>query len=231
MKVIDPDVVVYGGAFDPPHLGHAACIHQVLELCVSSEVMVVPGYQPAGAKGIHKDPDACFEDRIALCESAFAAMDRVIVSPIESKMATPNYTFHTLNALKEQKPQVRLGLMIGLDQFKVFNRWKFPKEIMEIADLFVVRRDSHQSIVEVADYMMSNLGLTIEEWNQDKTVACIKNFGTYIRILSGETPHAASSEIKFRISLDKSLPPGWVNDAVLKLIKDRDLYSTVKESP
>jgi nicotinate-nucleotide adenylyltransferase len=224
-----PDMIIYGGAFDPPHQGHIDCIAEAMASFPNSRILVIPGYQPAGAKGHHKEPTASFDDRMELSRAAFVSqvakgVNNVEISSIESTLESPNYTYKTIQSLAEQHSQSRIAVMIGLDQFKVFYRWEQPGLILAQCDLVVVRRDTKESIVNVAQGVVESLGLEIE-WDDDHKVAYLSAPSkSRIFIIDAETASAASSEIKFRILKGKSLPEGWLTEEISKVIEAKGLY-------
>ena len=74
-----PTLAVFGGSFDPPHLGHVMVPALVLSLTRASEVLIVPSYQHPFEKKL-----TAFDHRVALCKLAFGAYtDQVKVSTIE----------------------------------------------------------------------------------------------------------------------------------------------------
>ena len=229
MKLIEPDLVLYGGAFDPPHNGHVSCVEQVLETSALTQILIMPGFVPAGAKGLHKHPEASYEQRLEMSNLAFSFSSRISVSDIEATLPTPNYTYRTLSKLRSDFPDKRLGILIGLDQFKVFNRWQSPKDILEFADLFVVRRDSKESIVSIADYIFSNLGLGVV-WDEAYSWAKITGTESFLRVLQGATSPAASSEIRFRVQHDSEVPETWIDSGVRRYIKENKLYMNMEKS-
>lgn len=224
MKTAPPDIIVYGGSFDPPHQGHVDCVYKALETWPESKLIIFPGYQPAGARGLHKTPDTPFEDRLAMARLAFGeAAGRIEISALEKDLPVPNYTVNTLKRFVDMYPDARISLMMGLDQFKEFHRWSDPAGILKQAGLVVVRRDTRESIVEIADRVANRLQLTLE-WHERNRVAEISGHSSRIDILDTVTSTAASSEIKFRLRQKTALPHGWIPQAVIEFIESHHLY-------
>ena len=221
----NPDVIVYGGAFDPPHQGHIDCVRAVLDKFPSCEVLIMPGYQPAGAEGVHKSPSASYSDRIELCESAFVRLDsqRVRVSRLESQIEGTNYTWKTLAKLGASSKDRRIATLIGLDQFKVFGHWVEPLKILEMSDLIVARRDSRESIVKIADAVADSLSLDLE-WDESLGASSLGVEGSQLFLLDIETSKASSSEIRFRLNNREQVPSGWIPEEVQNIIYQRRLY-------
>lgn len=223
-----PELILYGGAFDPPHRGHVDCVAEALVVFPGAQIFVSPGFVPAGIKGSHKEPVASFEDRIALAQAAFVSPrtgSRVQISEIEKHLERPNYTYRTILELAARYPGRRLGMMIGLDQFKIFQRWKEPLQILAQSDIVVVRRDTNESIVKVAQGLADQLGLVIE-WKNDHKLGLLRSEGfvSHIYIIDTDTAKASSSEIKFRLSVGKDVPEGWLTEEIKTLIEAKGFY-------
>lgn len=112
-------VAVFGGSFDPPHVGHALVSSWLLWTDRCDEVWWVP----TRAHAFGKD-SAPFGDRVALCRLVCAELPRCRVVDVEGRLATPSFTVHTLEALAAENPGVSLRLVIGADVLPETGRWK-----------------------------------------------------------------------------------------------------------
>ena len=139
-----PELLVFGGAFDPPHAAHRAAAAAALREFPDAALVLVPGAAPATAGGGAKTPVASFQDRLAMCRLVSESLGpRASVSDIEARLPTPNYTVTTLKALTAQRPGVRLGLLLGQDQVSTFLQWREPHTILNLATLVILpRRDA-----------------------------------------------------------------------------------------
>lgn len=140
-------IVLYGGAFDPPHHGHVDAAKAATARFRGAQLWVVPGAAPAGASGAHKAPAASFDDRCAMCDIAFADVPGATVSRIERSMPAPNYTVKTLQEVARSAPGEELVLLVGGDQLASFPQWRSPDEILRLAKLAVVARGATASNV------------------------------------------------------------------------------------
>jgi nicotinate-nucleotide adenylyltransferase len=129
-------VAVFGGAFDPPHLGHVALVRGALEHFGFERVLVVPAGDPP-----HKAVPTPAEIRAHLAELAFAGIACVEISPIELEPGGPRYTIETLRRLSESCDD--LALLVGADQFAGFLSWREPDAILELATLAVATRPGY----------------------------------------------------------------------------------------
>lgn len=142
-------VAVFGGAFDPPHLGHVALVESALEQFDFERVLVVPAGDPP-----HKAVSTPADIRAHLAELAFSDLARVEISLIELEPGGPRYTIETLRRLSESYND--LALLIGADQFAGFLGWREPAAILELASLAVATRPGYdheelQSVLSALD--------------------------------------------------------------------------------
>lgn len=129
-------VAVFGGAFDPPHLGHVALVRAALAQFGFERVLVMPAGDPP-----HKAVLTPAEIRAHLAEIAFAGIARVEISPIELEPGGPRYTIETLRHLSESCDE--LALIVGADQLVGFLGWREPEAILELASLAVASRSGY----------------------------------------------------------------------------------------
>jgi nicotinate-nucleotide adenylyltransferase len=126
---------IFGGSFDPPHVGHVLAVHYVLMTELAERVTVVPVFQHA----FHKDL-AAYEDRLAMARAAFGHLPEVEVSEVERDLPTPSYTIHTVQALAERHPKDDLYLLVGADVLGDLERWVRFDEVRQLAPLLVLGR-------------------------------------------------------------------------------------------
>jgi nicotinate-nucleotide adenylyltransferase len=130
--------VLYGGAFDPVHLGHRFIVQEALRLLSPDVLYVVPTGLPNPGFGKHLQTSP--EDRVAMLSLAFGAIPAVVVSSVElERPDTPSYLVETLERLvPDLKP--RPILLVGEDQLDSFTSWYRYDEILASADLWYVPR-------------------------------------------------------------------------------------------
>ena len=146
---------VYGGAFNPPHLGHITAAKAVFGLLQLDKLLVIPTGNPphktlpAGSPG----PERRLEmTRLAMEQAGLG--EKVEVLDLELRREGNSYTADTLAWLKEQYPEDELWLLMGADMFLTLQAWHEPGRIFSLAgvaafgrteadteDLFSVQRD------------------------------------------------------------------------------------------
>jgi nicotinate-nucleotide adenylyltransferase len=128
-------VAVFGGSFNPPHLGHVLLCAFVLATEELERVLVVPTFQHPFAK-----PLAPFDDRVAMCELALATLRGVEVSRVEEQLGGESRTLRTLEHLAARHPDWQLRLVIGADVLAEAPRWFGFDAIARLAPPIVVGR-------------------------------------------------------------------------------------------
>lgn len=213
--------IVYGGSFDPPHLGHKALADLVLRAYPEACLRIMPSAAPAGAKGQHKSVQAEFSDRLAMCRILFPSHPRLLIDELESQLPAPNYTVQTLRVLRDRYPSVpQWFLLMGEDQWQSFADWQRPEEIVSLCSLLVVARESMVSATEVLDRLSANFGLdyTVGQeglYHWPKT-------GQSLRFWSQALSKAASR--KMRLAIHSTESRSWLSPELAQYINDHQLY-------
>jgi nicotinate-nucleotide adenylyltransferase len=131
-------VGIFGGTFNPIHLGHLRAAEEVREAQALDELRLVPAALPP-----HKDAAGLVaaHHRLRMCELAVGDAPGLRVSAVELARPGPSYTIDTLRAARaELGPDVRLVFMLGLDAFRELHTWKEHAAIFGQCDVVVVTR-------------------------------------------------------------------------------------------
>jgi nicotinate-nucleotide adenylyltransferase len=125
---------VFGGTFDPVHVGHLAIALAALESVPLDQVLFVPARRSPLKD---RDPLASVADRVTMLSAAIADEPRFAVSRIELERDGVSYTVDTLEALRAQG---ELFLILGGDALAELARWREPDRIRELATILVAAR-------------------------------------------------------------------------------------------
>lgn len=132
------DVGVFGGTFDPPHVGHLVAARDAMEHLGLDRVLFVPAHRsPFKDSGTTSSTGL----RLEMVTRAVEADPGFEVSRIEVDRDPPSYTVDTLRRLGEAEPGVRWTLLLGVDQWRSFGAWKAPTEIARLARVAVLARE------------------------------------------------------------------------------------------
>ena len=128
---------IFGGTFDPPHVGHLALAEWAREELRLDRVLFVPAGAPPHKPGARL---AATEHRVAMTRLAVRGNPAFRVSTIEARRAGPSYTADTVRSLAVRHPRSELWLLMGADMFATFDGWSRPGEIAAHAGLAVAPR-------------------------------------------------------------------------------------------
>lgn len=128
---------IFGGSFDPPHIGHLL-IAEVTRLTLGlDKVYFVPAFKPPHKAGNHP---ATAQDRLTMAKLSVRGNRYLKVSDIELKRRGVSYTIDTVKAFRKQFRGSELFLILGGDSLRQFHLWKSPAGILREVTLAVYHR-------------------------------------------------------------------------------------------
>ncbi len=133
-----PRLGIYGGTFDPPHLGHLILAETAADALGLARVLFVPAAMPP-----HKDSDnvrAAVDHRVAMVAAAIADNPRFELSRVDVDRPGPHYSVDMLRLLHAARPGTEFVFLIGADALRDLPRWSRPAELLTLARLGVMRR-------------------------------------------------------------------------------------------
>jgi nicotinate-nucleotide adenylyltransferase len=130
------NVAVFGGSFDPPHLGHVMVVaHLLLNDASIDQILIVPCYEQTGKKL------TSFFPRFKMCRLAFEyELPKVHVSPMEHLLGGESITLRTMKHIKGKNPDWNLRFVMGSDLLDKAPTWEGWEELVKIAPPLVVGR-------------------------------------------------------------------------------------------
>ena len=147
---------IFGGSFNPVHLGHTALAAYICDQGLVDEVwMMVSPQNPLKQNLALLDE----EHRLAMLKLAVAPYPTLQACDFEFHLPRPSYTYHTLQALRKAYPDYEFSLIIGEDNWQHFDRWYRSMEILSETPIIVYPRDS-----------VENLDLSMERKEQLSTI-------------------------------------------------------------
>jgi len=128
---------VYGGSFDPPHLGHLLPVIDAAEQLGLDGVRFVPAaIQPLKVGRASASP----ADRLAMTERLVQGIPGFSVDPAEIGRPGLSYTVDTLAQVAAEVPGAELFLLLGADAYALFDQWRDPARIRTLATVVVLVR-------------------------------------------------------------------------------------------
>lgn len=202
---------IYGGSFNPPHLGHIRAAAQTRELLRLDEVLLIPDAVPPHKALADGSPDA--GTRLELVELAVHGCDGLSVSDIELHRRGPSYSVDTLRQLRTQYPQDELFLMMGTDMFLSFDCWRGPAEISRMAQIVCMYR------TRGSDELTARL--------REKAEELARRFGTRTVFVQNDALEISSTQT--RRLLFFGCGAQYLPEAVYAEIERRGLYGVGKD--
>ncbi len=217
---------IFGGSFNPPHLGHILAVEEFRERLALDTVLLIPAAVPPHKKLSANTPPAAL--RLEMTRLAVRDLPYALVSDIELRRGGTSYTADTLAALREEYPNDELFLLMGTDMLLSFSSWYHPERILREATLAVAHRgkDRAEELAECAARLEQTYGgrvVTVEN-------RCLPYSSTSVRAMlafgCGESYLAPSvmeyirgNGLYYTTRTLKSLPLDKLREVGLSLLK------------
>ena len=177
---------LYGGTFDPIHLGHIHVITELLKRNVVDQLLVIPAGEPRLRENA---PHASGADRRAMCQLAISELppelrSRIQVNPIEILRIGPSYTIDTVEAVKQAYPDDELVLIVGTDAYAKLDQWHRVDELMKLVTLEVIQRPGYignlARDIDAIDVSATQVRLHQTDQLSSSVAAYIKEHNLYV---------------------------------------------------
>ncbi len=196
---------IYGGTFNPPHIGHIRAAEQAIRLLKLDKLLLIPD-RIAPHKQI-PDHSPSPQQRLEMLKLAAAGMEKTEASDIELRREGTSYTWQTVCQLRETYPDAQLVLLMGTDMFLNFLDWKEPKRILENAAIGVFYRGEKGERQAILSQK-----------------AELERLGGKVELVENQITSISSTQIRRLLAFqaaDEFLPEG-----VGSYIRDNGLYNT-----
>jgi nicotinate-nucleotide adenylyltransferase len=192
---------IFGGTFDPIHVGHLVAAVNARSLLELDEVALVVANEPWQKVGERVITSAA--DRFAVVEAAVAGTRGISASAMEIERGGTSYTIDTVEALQRRDPDIELFLIIGADVVQELPSWKRVEDLRALVTLVIVNRPGTSDSSQRS-------GDRLEGW----------------RAHSLEIPalEISSTDLRDRAASGRPLE-FLVPDAAIRVIEERGLYA------
>lgn len=210
------DIAIFGGTFNPVHIGHYEIVKYFIDNYIVDEVWVLPSYESP-----HKDIDTkkSFDDRVNMLKLAFNDLKNVTINTFEEEYYNQyndkTYSYEVLNALKKKYLNCRFHFVVGFDSIKNIHTWHNYVDLIRDYWFYIFdREDDEFKTIEQKKNYFDNLG---------------KNFGFKFiyEMFDIKITNISSSEIRNAFkNHDKNVEflNKYLNKNVIKYIIDNNLY-------
>jgi nicotinate-nucleotide adenylyltransferase len=195
---------VFGGTFDPVHVGHLILAERCREEAGLDQVWFLPSYAPPHKQG---QPITRFELRCDMLALALTGQPAFRVEPIEKELPPPSYTARTLAELRGRHPEHTFALIVGGDSLHDLPTWYEPRRVVEQAELVAVPRPG--ALLPSAAEVAAKVGVPAER----------------VRLTVVDCPQVdvSSRDVRKRVGEGKSVR-FLVPRAVEEYVRERKLY-------
>lgn len=204
---------IIGGTFDPIHFGHLRPALEIMEQLSLQSVRFIPSATPP-----HRwKPEASADSRLEMVKLAIKGVEQFQIDDREYHREGPSYTVDTLTSIrKDIGKNTPVCMILGMDAFEHFSKWKGWQEILELVHLVISSRPGYEKI-QKKDWMRQHL---------TEEVADLQNSPAgRIFFASSNQFDISATYIRKQISSGKSaqyLTPKSVNKYILR----NNLYGT-----
>ena len=207
---------VFGGTFDPPHVGHLLAAVDAYEALALDWLTFVPAATQPLKVGLEAAPAA---DRLAMVQAMVGDDPRFSVDPIEIDREGLSYTVDTLAAFAERHPDAERYFLVGADVLTTFHRWREPDRVRQLARLAVMQRADRRPEPDGSGSGPPAGGRRRDE----ETLPAPWLNGEDVVYLRTRRIDVSSTEIRARVRAGVSIH-GFVSDAIAAYIERAGLY-------
>ncbi len=205
-------LVLFGGTFDPVHLGHLKSALDVCEHLQLSQIHLVPNGQPPHRQAT----GASSQQRLEMLELAVVGYDRLVIDLREVQRQGNSYMIDTLQELRQlHGPHQAFILCMGNDAVMQLTSWNRWQQLSDYTNLLILQRPG----------MKSSANLELMSWQRcdDPSQLMHWSAGYFSSITLGQYDIAATN-IRTSIASGQSLPEHWLTPAVATYIAEHRLY-------
>ncbi len=196
---------IYGGTFNPPHMGHMLGAAQAKSALGLSKLLLIPTAvaphkpQPVGS--------ATPAQRLQMLRIAAAAMDDAEVDDLELRWQGPSYTYLTILELKQRYPGAQLFFIMGTDMFLTFETWRNPDIITANAALAVLYRGEKGEKAAIRE-----------------TKQRLEEKGVEVHLIENDVTAISSTQLRRMLAFQCAAP--FLPQGVGDYIREHGLYDT-----
>ena len=157
-------IAIFGGTFDPVHLGHLGAIHQLDQQLHFTKIHWVLSARPPHKNAV----SASISDRFDMLQLALADSPNYIADGCEIDRPDTSYTYHTVQHFKRRYPGQALCLIIGGDSLPNLSSWYRYRELIDDIHIVVMARPGHKFAVPdvLADRVFESAAAMLAQTDQ-----------------------------------------------------------------
>jgi nicotinate-nucleotide adenylyltransferase len=217
-------VGIFGGTFDPVHIGHLRIAEEAVETLGLDKMLFVPAADPPHKPGGSILP---FEHRRRMLELALRDNSRFMLSDVEDRMPGKSYTVKTLRRfIDEWEGSAELLFLVGMDAFLEMDTWWNYRELFQLASIVILRRPGHDES-RVGEFLHRKISARYV-WGTGRGCYSDPEF-LPVYLLRNSVLQVSATSIRRLISQGRSVRY-LVIPEVLRYIVEKNLYRTNSEA-
>ena len=201
---------IFGGAFDPIHIGHINPILEIVQKHKLEKVHFIPTNIPNSKKRIEATP----EERLIMVEKSIENIKNFVVDDREIKRGGKSYTYDTVKEISNEYSKVKLYSIIGSDILNTIHSWESFENILKLCNILVTQRRGCESLHlkdEISPYLTENQSVLHD-------VSCGKIFIDNTSIVN-----ISSKEVRYRLRNNQSVS-GLVSVSLEQWLSKNKIY-------
>lgn len=209
---------IFGGSFDPVHIGHIRLIIELLEKYAFKEIRLIPCHQ-----NVLKKPSQTNKDhRLKMLRLATSHLTKIAIDEQEILKDSPSYTFTTLQTTRTEVGSSQpLAFIMGSDAFKDFHLWYHWQEIASLTNIIIIPRDN------IKNDFLTNISQDVASFFKDRITNRFNDIVENVagKIMICDVPLLAISATRIRTLLEAKKNIRYlIPDSVLEYIQSKQLY-------
>jgi nicotinate-nucleotide adenylyltransferase len=200
---------IFGGSFDPPHIGHLLVAQDAIMALSLDRLIVVPAATQPLKQGHRSDA----AHRLAMVQRCFDGVPHVIVDSVEMDRGGLSFMVDTVDHYRRNHPSAVIHLLVGEDVVATFPRWREPERLLSMVTLVVLAR------ADAPDVTAASANGASTRQDRHDGVSEIPS----AHYLATRRVDVSSTEIRERVGAGRSIR-GFVSDSVAAYIASTALY-------
>lgn len=216
-----PRIAMFGGTFDPVHLGHLRSAVELRECLALDRVHMLPAHVPP-----HREaPGVSAAERLAMLAAGIGDTPGLVADARELDRDGPSYSGETLASLRhDYGEQARLVMSVGMDAFLKLHEWREPQRLFELAHVVVIERPGHRGPLPAA-----LARLVAGRQAVDAEALLRRPAGGVLRVRLPSRMAISATGLRTRLAAGRSVRY-LLPEAVEDYIRSRNLYRSLEPS-
>lgn len=151
------NIAIFGGSFDPVHIGHEKIISSLSQLSYIHKIIVVPTFLNPFKKKYHLHP----RDRFEILEQMYENNKQIEISNFEILQGEATPSIITVEHFKKLYKPKKIFLVIGSDNLQSLHRWDNFEKLQELVEFIVINRDGYEVKNDIIQFKTINMNINV----------------------------------------------------------------------